>query len=1257
MKRALSLVLAATLVLGSVPAGFAATASAGETLKGYGVVAGDQNGSLNEDKTITRAEMMTVLARLLGKYEEASKYSIPSTSKDVAGHWNAKVIAFAEKEGWTAGKGNGMFDPNGTVTLQEAAAFMVKALGYTVDDYAKVVEQATKLGLLKDVASTDASAKVLRSDVFTAALNTLNTAAKDSTVVLGEKLGYFKAETAELAVSKTEANSAKSFQVTFNTAVADTAKITFAAKRETTPVATTVSWNDAKTVATLTGAAKFSEGDYSVEVTDNRAEKAVVMSTAKVTIKKEEVTKVEYASDTIARISDFEGVIRFKVYNQYNEDITDSALSRSLSLSSSADSANIDYKTGVITVKKESANNLNNLRDVKVIVITLNDTSTGFVSTKTLNVSDSVSAISEVKINGVVNEKGEAVDFVYGTAKQYYLDITVLDQSGNEVTSKKVLSSKNNDQEILKLNASNGITLEVVDHPTKSGVAAYRIDWGTFSKPSFDTPVTFTAIAPYATSGKNNSTFTATLKREAKVETFKLFAPAETVSLNRTTEIPFEAYDQNGNKVTEYADIAADGALGKVKISGVADDEIQWLRQSDGGVKLYFTPKTTFTGTSKTYYLSATVENSLTGSYSQISIDVKNSSKTTAIDAYRVGKLFTPGAKTGKIRLSNLSVRDEYDRKINLRDDKMGLGYYVVIKSNNTSAVGLTTDNGATTVGSVTLFGDQSFKFIGGGSDGVATITYELWKNGKTTYEDTATAVLYNIKVKDVTKIQIKPEDKKILMLEEDRMLLDRTRNFANALNTAKVTDIVADGDWHNNELDVYGLTSAGDEVLLSEKDTDSAHLWFSSSNSDFTVAPGVDNGSMNDPDHFIATGDFQDNVNSASTVITAYYSGANAVLSATTTVEAVREKPVANKIYVFYDHEPQRTNIIDVTNNVVTVSKENFASRFEGKSVLEYTTSYGGKFDNAGMIPTAYAPFYFCAESKFGEHYLTDLIATKVSGTGTLTIDKNSGNITTANIAGDEEFVITGITSNGQTTDVRLKITGTTTNAATNILGQIQAYADADNANSLTVGMLTDLGIKNVIVDNIKAYRAAVVAKTAAEITVASLQVIVDTANGVTVKSVPAVTATTTVGTQPSLPATAKVTLSDGTTKDLAVAWGTVDVATAGTKTVEGTLTLVTGVTNPLNVKVSATVTVTELPVGNVLNATFTDGMFGKYVEFTMPAGQTKITSATLNGTALSAANFDYGVTGTTGTVNVKAKTDVVKVTIAGTEYTLVIK
>ena len=218
MKRVLSLVLALSLVLGSIPAGFAATPTAGETLKGYGLLAGDQSGNLNEDKEITRGEMMVVLARLLGKFDEAKAYSIPSTSKDVAGHWAAAYIAFAEKEAWTSGKGNGMFDPNGKVTLQETAAFMMKALGYTVTDFSKVVDEATKLNLLKDVKTTDAAKAIVRADLFTAALNTVNTPVKDSTQKLGEKLGVIKVVASALDPKAAKGISHNTMQVTLNAA-------------------------------------------------------------------------------------------------------------------------------------------------------------------------------------------------------------------------------------------------------------------------------------------------------------------------------------------------------------------------------------------------------------------------------------------------------------------------------------------------------------------------------------------------------------------------------------------------------------------------------------------------------------------------------------------------------------------------------------------------------------------------------------------------------------------------------------------------------------------------------------------------------------------------------------------------------------------------------------------------------------------------------------------------------------------------------
>jgi len=73
------------------------------------------------------------------------------------------------------------------------------------------------------------------------------------------------------------------------------------------------------------------------------------------------------------------------------------------------------------------------------------------------------------------------------------------------------------------------------------------------------------------------------------------------------------------------------------------------------------------------------------------------------------------------------------------------------------------------------------------------------------------------------------------------------------------------------------------------------------------------------------------------------------------------------------------------------------------------------------------------------------------------------------------------------------------------------------------------------------------------------------------------------------------------------------------------------------------------------ILEATYQVTMFGPRVIFDMPEGKTSIDSATLNGETLSAVDFDYGVDGTQGIVNVNSKDDEVKVVIGGVEYTLV--
>ncbi len=217
MKRVLSLVLALVLVLGMIPMGFAADATAGQMLKGYGIIVGDETGNLNEDQNLNRAEMMVVLARMMGKGGEAETFALPSTFTDLEGFgWAVPWIAYAEMNDWTEGVGANMFNPAGNVTAQEAAVFMLKALGYEADvdfNWTNAVEFATAKGLFAGV-STPAGSAILRGDLFTMMITTLNTEVKSGAGKLGIVLGYM--EEPVLAVKKVSATNLIQVVIEFN---------------------------------------------------------------------------------------------------------------------------------------------------------------------------------------------------------------------------------------------------------------------------------------------------------------------------------------------------------------------------------------------------------------------------------------------------------------------------------------------------------------------------------------------------------------------------------------------------------------------------------------------------------------------------------------------------------------------------------------------------------------------------------------------------------------------------------------------------------------------------------------------------------------------------------------------------------------------------------------------------------------------------------------------------------------------------------
>ncbi|EGJ46026.1 hypothetical protein HMPREF0866_02180 [Ruminococcaceae bacterium D16] len=187
LKRALSLLLSSTMVLGMLVMGSSAASytdvtseenvEAIEVLKAVGVMTGDENGNFNPNKQVTRAEMAVVMANLLDlKVEDFKGASLPFT--DVP-EWAVPYVAACYADGITAGISATEYGSNNSVTTAQAALMMMKALGYfqLAKDFGSdwqvaTVKQGSKIDLF-DGIEAGASTAMTRNDVAQLTLNTL----------------------------------------------------------------------------------------------------------------------------------------------------------------------------------------------------------------------------------------------------------------------------------------------------------------------------------------------------------------------------------------------------------------------------------------------------------------------------------------------------------------------------------------------------------------------------------------------------------------------------------------------------------------------------------------------------------------------------------------------------------------------------------------------------------------------------------------------------------------------------------------------------------------------------------------------------------------------------------------------------------------------------------------------------------------------------------------------------------------------------
>lgn len=141
MKRIISILIAVIITVSLMSTSvFAASFSdvnasdyyydAATALTKLGVLTGYNNGTFKPQNTILRAEMATIICRMLEKEDEVNNALIKTDFNDVnIDYWANKYINVASKLGIINGDGDGTFRPEDKVTFDEAVKMIICATG------------------------------------------------------------------------------------------------------------------------------------------------------------------------------------------------------------------------------------------------------------------------------------------------------------------------------------------------------------------------------------------------------------------------------------------------------------------------------------------------------------------------------------------------------------------------------------------------------------------------------------------------------------------------------------------------------------------------------------------------------------------------------------------------------------------------------------------------------------------------------------------------------------------------------------------------------------------------------------------------------------------------------------------------------------------------------------------------------------------------------------------------------------------------
>lgn len=1034
LKKVLSVLLVvAMLATAMVPAFAAETASISADAKiaaDIGMLLGEGAGVTAEytNTVPTRIQAAILLLRLKGLDKEAAKFTGTANFADVkADDWFAPYAAYLKANASVGFQGDekGNLNPDAAITAQEYYKVVLTALGYeagaTKDyDYAKTFEFAATKGLSK-VATVSkftvdslavATVEALKASVKGGTKTLINTLVEAGKVdaAKAEAAGIYKKLTQGFEVS----NGAKTVVVKLNTAPADASKVSITLTRDAgLAVAATADFKqDAtdKTKFTYTAASNLPVAEYKVAVKDDAAD----LGSKTFTTVEEKIKSIEIISTHIIRLNDTEGYVKYKVTNNYGEDVTKSGIATNIEWRSSLGN-DPESDKGTLTVKYDrDTSYLGQLRDYTStpIVITGYEKDSAVSVTKTLTVSNTVGDVQSIKILGIKNKDNKTTLYRGDNSNEFYLDYEIKDSNGDLITSYKLLSDKDAFRVYPNALDDNGqfvnplvAAVEIVQDPNASKDALFKIRLK--ESPKKDNPydgvgsqvVNFIA----AQSGKTGSYTIEVKAGTSELASFAIQRPSVTVTpASGNVEIPFIAYDGSGNVITKYDDIYSFVTLR----ASHGDQNITQMRDSNGDYKLYVD----FTSTKKddTVTLTATVDK--TFKYNTTTIPVKEALYPYEIASTSFDTTYLAPGATIDFAPDKFTINDKNGNKVDLKSE-FAENYYIKAVATNPGIVGIflntndTADDTSDDYYQDKAQGAEKIKLIAAAT-GSANITFTMYGPAGKIAEKIVT--FRSVDTKDITSYGIEAISTALYSgYDKDTIGAHASSAILPSGSTVSKTSKLAK-EQYRAEIKVRGYIGS-QKVLLPEKNLATT----SASTYSGTYKVFIDSNaySVSDTTKFVVSGKYvyaiYDESGTANANAVVYVDNLPRPLS--TAVTSKEDVPVVASISVGYNDQQTRlvnaagkeTRFGDGYRRVVVPKGADFfemtASDFNTYVVGKRLTKFN--YSDGTDTASTRSRIFFTAKDQFGKEAQKPTI-TLVEGTGlTLSSDVLGGTVASGTV------------------------------------------------------------------------------------------------------------------------------------------------------------------------------------------------------------------------------------------------------------------